>query len=263
MQPMRWICQQSPVIDLPSLALRRDVLVIELIASGRRHHARLEQDMECDVADGLVDERWAIVMVALASILQYGSYVIFGTLTPQLGSSSGDSKLPLSATEDLMVPDDFKCSISLEMMRDPMVVAIGQTYDRDSIACAETTIFPLMDPTTPWNKMTVSTDNASTHTKTNKATLEADEFATASLTDDVHWIVDELQLLAKHGFDNHAFLPPWRRPAQFPCSSHLSNRQTPGFRLTSRLSCSTYRFWKPTSGASCTQMMSSTTSSTF
>ncbi|XP_042405147.1 U-box domain-containing protein 17-like [Zingiber officinale] len=153
------------------------------------------KQMECDVADGLVDERWAIVMVALASILQYGSYVIFGTLTPQLGSSSGDSKLPLSATEDLMVPDDFKCSISLEMMRDPMVVAIGQTYDRDSIACAETTIFPLMDPTTPWNKMTVSTDNASTHTKTNKATLEADEFATASLTDDVHWIVDELQLL--------------------------------------------------------------------
>ncbi|KAG6498383.1 hypothetical protein ZIOFF_046295 [Zingiber officinale] len=92
------------------------------------------EQMECDIADGPVDERWAIVMVALASILRYGSYVIFSAPTRRLGSSFSDNKLPFSATEDLMVPDDCKCSMSLEMMCDSMVVAIGQTYDRDSFA---------------------------------------------------------------------------------------------------------------------------------
>ncbi|KAH9324746.1 hypothetical protein KI387_004924, partial [Taxus chinensis] len=38
-----------------------------------------------------------------------------------------------SSTENIQVPNDFKCPISLDMMRDPAIVATGQTYDRVSI----------------------------------------------------------------------------------------------------------------------------------
>ncbi|KAH9331195.1 hypothetical protein KI387_003303, partial [Taxus chinensis] len=39
----------------------------------------------------------------------------------------------VSSTENIQVPDDFKCPISLDLMRDPAIVATGQTYDRVSI----------------------------------------------------------------------------------------------------------------------------------
>ncbi|GMP69467.1 hypothetical protein CsSME_00028721 [Camellia sinensis var. sinensis] len=32
------------------------------------------------------------------------------------------------------IPDEFRCPISLDLMRDPVIVASGQTYDRNSIA---------------------------------------------------------------------------------------------------------------------------------
>ncbi|KAH6814945.1 ARM repeat superfamily protein [Perilla frutescens var. frutescens] len=43
----------------------------------------------------------------------------------------------------LVIPDDFRCPISLELMRDPVIVATGQTYERSYIQrwidCANTT----------------------------------------------------------------------------------------------------------------------------
>ncbi|KAH9314498.1 hypothetical protein KI387_023125 [Taxus chinensis] len=39
----------------------------------------------------------------------------------------------VSSTENIQVPDDFKCPISLDLMRDPAIVAMGLTYDRVSI----------------------------------------------------------------------------------------------------------------------------------
>nr|DAD32018.1 TPA_asm: hypothetical protein HUJ06_010869 [Nelumbo nucifera] len=35
--------------------------------------------------------------------------------------------------DPVIVPDDFRCPISLEMMRDPVIVATGQTYERSCI----------------------------------------------------------------------------------------------------------------------------------
>ncbi|KAF3791676.1 U-box domain-containing protein 13 [Nymphaea thermarum] len=40
-----------------------------------------------------------------------------------------DEKKP----ESLVIPDDFRCPISLELMRDPVIVATGQTYERSCI----------------------------------------------------------------------------------------------------------------------------------
>ncbi|KAG0499323.1 hypothetical protein HPP92_003620 [Vanilla planifolia] len=35
----------------------------------------------------------------------------------------------------ISAPKDFCCPVSLDLMRDPLVVSTGQTYDRDSISC--------------------------------------------------------------------------------------------------------------------------------
>ncbi|XP_052207989.1 U-box domain-containing protein 13-like isoform X2 [Diospyros lotus] len=41
-------------------------------------------------------------------------------------SADGTQKLPV-------IPDDFRCPISLELMRDPVIVSTGQTYERSCI----------------------------------------------------------------------------------------------------------------------------------
>nr|CAD1826710.1 unnamed protein product [Ananas comosus var. bracteatus] len=40
--------------------------------------------------------------------------------------STNEAKKP----ESLVIPEDFRCPISLELMRDPVIVSTGQTYDR-------------------------------------------------------------------------------------------------------------------------------------
>ncbi|KAJ8485219.1 hypothetical protein OPV22_017704 [Ensete ventricosum] len=125
----RQLRRTSPAVDPAALSLRRDVL--ELVAgveSGtvpdrgalRGIFRRLSLDglrscrheierLERDIDDCVVDDR------SDSSI------------------GAGGSKSPFSEAEDLAVPADFRCPISLELMRDPIVVATGQTYDRESI----------------------------------------------------------------------------------------------------------------------------------
>ncbi|XP_065004788.1 U-box domain-containing protein 16-like isoform X2 [Musa acuminata AAA Group] len=125
----RQLRRTSPAVDPAALSLRRDVL--ELVAgveSGtvpdrgalRGIFRRLSLDgarscrheierVERDIADRVVDDR------SDSSI------------------GAGGHKSPFSEAEDLAVPADFRCPISLDLMRDPVVVATGQTYDRESI----------------------------------------------------------------------------------------------------------------------------------
>ncbi|WOK96709.1 U-box domain-containing protein 16-like [Canna indica] len=149
----RQLRRSSPAVDSAALALRRDIL--ELIAGveggsvpdrgalqGFFRRFGLNDAWSCcheierlenDIADSGADDRWAPVMVALASILRYARCVLFGASTPKSDSSAGGSKSPFSAAEDIAVPADFRCPVSLDLMRDPVVVATGQTYDRESI----------------------------------------------------------------------------------------------------------------------------------
>ncbi|GAV57913.1 Arm domain-containing protein/U-box domain-containing protein [Cephalotus follicularis] len=43
-----------------------------------------------------------------------------------LASTDGNHKVPL-------IPDDFRCPISLELMKDPVIVSTGQTYERSCV----------------------------------------------------------------------------------------------------------------------------------
>ncbi|KAL9143704.1 hypothetical protein ABFS82_14G251200 [Erythranthe guttata] len=44
-------------------------------------------------------------------------------------TSSGE-KTPIDGNQNLVIPDDFRCPISLELMNDPVIVSTGQTYER-------------------------------------------------------------------------------------------------------------------------------------
>ncbi|OWM89301.1 hypothetical protein CDL15_Pgr024046 [Punica granatum] len=64
------------------------------------------------------------------------------TENPDVDLPAGEKSLPLDdcgqASTDgnkkaPVIPDDFRCPITLELMKDPVIVSTGQTYDRSSI----------------------------------------------------------------------------------------------------------------------------------
>ncbi|KAK6134212.1 hypothetical protein DH2020_032017 [Rehmannia glutinosa] len=61
----------------------------------------------------------------------------------RIDSSSRKSLEENKKPDSLVIPDDFRCPISLELMRDPVIVATGQTYERSYIQrwidCGNTT----------------------------------------------------------------------------------------------------------------------------
>ncbi|KAK8571441.1 hypothetical protein V6N12_027530 [Hibiscus sabdariffa] len=74
------------------------------------------------------DEKSKSDIVSLIGLVRYANCVLFGSSTTR---QSGHRRR--KSMSDLTVPADFRCPISLELMRDPVVVATGQTYDRESI----------------------------------------------------------------------------------------------------------------------------------
>ncbi|XP_062003657.1 U-box domain-containing protein 16 [Rosa rugosa] len=73
------------------------------------------------------DDKSKSQLVSLIGLVRYAKCVLFGASTP----SSDLTRLKSSS--ELNFPADFRCPISLELMRDPVAVATGQTYDRESI----------------------------------------------------------------------------------------------------------------------------------
>ncbi|KAJ8623657.1 hypothetical protein MRB53_032187 [Persea americana] len=50
---------------------------------------------------------------------------------PEIAASGGGKCLPKHRSP--VIPDDFRCPISLELMKDPVIVSTGQTYERSCI----------------------------------------------------------------------------------------------------------------------------------
>ncbi|KAK8486726.1 hypothetical protein V6N12_041722 [Hibiscus sabdariffa] len=64
------------------------------------------------------------------------------TENPNLDASARENNLPPSSSGQVttdgnhktpVIPDDFRCPISLELMKDPVIVSTGQTYERSCI----------------------------------------------------------------------------------------------------------------------------------
>lgn len=88
----------------------------------------LEDEVQNQGGDG-DDKSKAEKIVALIGLVRYAKCVLYGASTPRPNT---DRRRKTAA--DLNIPVDFRCPISLDLMRDPVVIATGQTYDRASIS---------------------------------------------------------------------------------------------------------------------------------
>lgn len=74
------------------------------------------------------DDKSKADVIALIGLVRYAKCVLHGASTPRTAVRRQKS------AAEANVPADFRCPISLDLMRDPVVVSTGQTYDRSSIA---------------------------------------------------------------------------------------------------------------------------------
>lgn len=81
------------------------------------------------------------VLNGLVALTRYCRFLLFGFEEDELDLRSGNQKKPkrglLSqeiAETFITIPKDFCCPISLDLMRDPVIISTGQTYDRSSIS---------------------------------------------------------------------------------------------------------------------------------
>lgn len=195
------------------------------------------ESLEREIGDRIA-EKWTAAMIALVALVRYGKCVIYGASTP---TSESAGKSSFSAT-DLVVPADFRCPISLELMRDPVVVSSGQTYDRESIgrwitsghatcpksgqALFHTNLIPnkalnnlisrwCREHNVPFDGVEPGNGGEAIATSSNKAALEASRMTASFLvqkladspsTEAVNRVVHDLRQLAKSGSDNRAFV---------------------------------------------------------
>ncbi|GKC52560.1 U-box domain-containing protein 1-like protein [Tanacetum coccineum] len=75
-------------------------------------------------------------LISLVSLSKNMVFIKEDHKTPQEGPSknSQNHHYPSSQSMIINIPDEYRCPISLDLMRDPVIVASGHTYDRVSIA---------------------------------------------------------------------------------------------------------------------------------
>lgn len=84
-----------------------------------------------DEIQGQPSEKSAAEIVSLIGLVRYAKCVLFDGASPTPRAESTTSRS--ISMVDASIPVDFRCPISLDLMKDPVVVATGQTYDRSSI----------------------------------------------------------------------------------------------------------------------------------
>lgn len=200
-----------------------------------------QDEMEClerEIGDR-VAQKWTAAMIALVGLVRYAKCVLFGASTPRGDLSAG--KFSFSEKSELAVPQDFRCPISLELMKDPVVVSSGQTYDRESISrwfgsghatcpktgqvltnlelipnkslknliarwCRENNVpFEGSEPAKP-ELSSVSANKAALEAARMTATFLVEKLAGSPSVESTNRVVHEIRQLAKSGSDNRLFL---------------------------------------------------------
>uniref|UniRef100_M8BZ70 RING-type E3 ubiquitin transferase n=1 Tax=Aegilops tauschii TaxID=37682 RepID=M8BZ70_AEGTA len=197
------------------------------------------ESLEREIGDR-ASERWTAAMIALVGLLRYAKCVLFSA-TPRPSDSKADVDVEDDG-ESPAPPPDLRCPISLDLMRDPVVAASGQTYDRESIdrwfssgksTCPKTgqvlanlELVPnksLKNLISKWcreNGVAMEVCEASKSEQAqavaaNKAALEVARMTASYLVkklsvsfspDAANRVVHEIRLLSKSGSDNRAFV---------------------------------------------------------
>lgn len=143
------LAEREAFIDSNDASLR--ILVLEMLDRIKREivpdHSKLAQIFQslclCDSTScrdeieslqeevqNQSDPKSKADIVALIGLVRYAKCVLYGASTPR---DHRRRRRRTAAAEDLNIPSDFRCPISLDLMHDPVVVSTGQTYDRASI----------------------------------------------------------------------------------------------------------------------------------
>ncbi|CAI0423883.1 unnamed protein product [Linum tenue] len=186
------------------------------------------------------DEKSKSEVIALIGLVRYAKCVLYGASGPDSESQRSTSK-DMTAEAATNIPPDFRCPISLDLMRDPVVVATGQTYDRESIALwiesghntcpktgqnlAHTSLIPnraLKNLISMWCReqkipfeLTETSHKSNGVSIPNKAAVEATRMTVSFLvnqlsgsqsTEAANGVVYELRALAKTNSDSRGFI---------------------------------------------------------
>ncbi|KAF8397020.1 hypothetical protein HHK36_018658 [Tetracentron sinense] len=244
-------CQTKAFVDPTDENLRHDVLklldrirreivpdysklqeIFEKIGLRDSRSCRDEIEMLEDEIQNQICEKSKGEIIALIGLVRYAKCVLFGASTPR---SNVQEQFPAM---DMVFPVDFRCPITLELMRDPVVVSTGQTYDRISIGVwidsghntcpktgqtlAHTNLIPntaLKNLIALWcREQKVPFETADINDKingvtVNKAALEAakmtalfliNKLSVSQSNDTANRVVHELRMLAKTDSDSRA-----------------------------------------------------------
>ncbi|PON95824.1 Beta-catenin [Trema orientale] len=81
------------------------------------------------------------VLNGFVALTRYCRFLLFGFEEDEVEVGTGSQKKPRKgllsqeiADTFITIPKDFCCPISLDLMRDPVIISTGQTYDRSSIS---------------------------------------------------------------------------------------------------------------------------------
>ncbi|KAA8517522.1 hypothetical protein F0562_017848 [Nyssa sinensis] len=111
------------VPDHSKLAEIFDRLQLEDSTSCRDEIESLEDEVQ-----NQTDEKSKSDVIALIGLVRYSKCVLYGASTPRT------TRRRRKSAAEASYPPDFRCPISLDLMRDPVVISTGQTYDRASIS---------------------------------------------------------------------------------------------------------------------------------
>ncbi|KAM0933689.1 putative U box domain, armadillo repeat-containing domain, armadillo-like helical [Dioscorea sansibarensis] len=89
------------------------------------------------VDDREYDDADPAVLSAMAALARYSRFALFGFQEDEVDRNGRTLKKGVVSREvaeqSISIPKDFCCPISLDLMRDPVIISSGQTYDRESI----------------------------------------------------------------------------------------------------------------------------------
>lgn len=84
------------------------------------------------------DDADPATLSAMAALARYSRFALFGFQEDEVDRNGRTLKKGVVSRElaeqSLSIPKDFCCPVSLDLMRDPVIISSGQTYDRESIS---------------------------------------------------------------------------------------------------------------------------------
>ncbi|KAJ0088917.1 hypothetical protein Patl1_31512 [Pistacia atlantica] len=156
-----------------------------------------------------IDQKSKYLVVAFIGLVRYSKCVLFGESTQK---SDAIRRRRRKSAAEANVPADFRCPISLELMKDPVAVATGQTYDRQSInvwiesghnTCPKTGI-PFEYATSNEKVNGVVTNKAALEATKMTASFLINKLSTSQSMQAANDVVYELRVLAKTDSDSRA-----------------------------------------------------------